>query len=399
MATVTLKPGKETPLRAGHPWIFSEALSTTDAIQPGDLVTVNSPRGEALGIGYINPNTSIRVRMLTHNPKEVIDVAFFAKRFKNLDEWKRPRLPANTNGYRLVHSESDNLPGLIIDRYADVFVFQLHTYGMERLRDQIIAALKETFSPRAIVERSDVDVRRMEGLKDLPKGIRDGSIEGPVSFQECGITFLADVLNGQKTGFFLDQREARRSVGRHGKGKHVLNLFGYTGAFSLHAAQGGAKKITTVDISNAALANAMEQFRANDLNPDDDARFEFLEADVMDLLADPAAFTKDVDLIVCDPPAFAKTSSQLPQAIKAYTDLNTSCLKRLQVGGILVSSSCSGRLDSESFRNLLRIASGRAGRDVRLLEWITQPIDHAERLAFSEGRYLKTAVLEVTGIL
>ena len=395
MQRVILKPRKDIPVRAGHPWIFSEAIAQDASGTPGQLVEVMAAEGGSLGIGTWNGKTSIRVRMLNHDAREAIDAKFFTTRFRALEEWKRSRLPADTTGYRLVHAEVDGLPGLVIDRYADVFVFQLHTSGMERLRDLIVAALTEVFAPKAIVERSDLDVRKLEGLSDQPIAVRAGKIDGPVSFHEAGLTFLADTLEGQKTGFFLDQREARMTVGRLAAGKNVLNLFSYTGGFSVHAAKGGAAFVMSIDSSHPALKLAEEQFRANGLDPDDEEKCMFMQADIFKMLESSETPEGPYELIICDPPALAKRNEQVPQALKAYTELNTACLKRLQPGGILVTSSCSGRVDPEDFRNLLRHAAGRAGRTVRLLDWIVQPIDHAELLAFPEGRYLKTAVLEV----
>lgn len=394
---VKLKPGKDVPLRAGHPWIFSHALEKDADTQPGEIVEVLGHDGKSLGLGYRNPLTSIRVRMLTTDAQEKIDAEFFASRIKHLDEWKSNNLLAKTDGYRVVHAEADGIPGLIVDRYADVVVFQIHTAGMELLRDQIVEGIKSALKPKAIVERSDVEARGMEGLRDRPTGVLFGKVEKPITFKEAGIKFYADVLHGQKTGFFLDQRGARMAVGKLADGKRVLNLFGYTGAFSVHAALGGASFVSTVDISNAALQTAMENFKLNKLDPDDESHFEFLEANVMDYLSDSKFDIQDskFDLIICDPPAFAKSEKHLPQALKAYTDINAACLRLLQPGGILLTSSCSGRLDPEGFRNMLRIAAGRAGKQVRVREWIGHPIDHAERLAFPEGRYLKTAVLEV----
>lgn len=398
MEKIVLKPSKDVPIRAGHPWIFSEAIAQDVTGEAGMLVEIISDKNEFLGIGTWNGNTSIRVRLLTRE-RETIDASFFQKRFTKLDAWKRPRLPSLTDGYRLVHAEADGLPGLIVDRYDQTIVFQLHTAGMDRLRTEVVQALKETFQPQAIVERSDIEVRKQEGLSDQPISVHLGTIDQPVLFKENGLTFLADVLAGQKTGFFLDQRDVRIAVGQRAKDKRVLNLFGYSGAFSVHAMNGGAKFVTTVDVSRKALELAQRNVELNKFDPEDESTCLFLEADVLDLLRDEKIPGAPYDLIICDPPAFAKTSRHLPQAIKAYTDINAACLRQLKPGGILVTSSCSGRLTPEDFRSLLRIAAGRAKRDVRLLDWIGHPIDHAERLAFPEGRYLKTAVLEVTGIL
>lgn len=401
-----LKPGKDIPVRAGHPWIFSDALIETPnlALEIGCLVEVLDAKSQSLGIGTWNGNTSIRVRMFSNTKNTKIDTAFFTERFQKLEVWKQPHLPAHTNGYRLVHAEADGLPGLIVDRYDQALVFQIHTAGMDRLRNEIVEALTQAFHPTIIVERSDIDVRRIEGLKDAPITVhldtrKDSSTAPLIPFQEYGLTFTADVLKGQKTGFFLDQREARHTVHTLSKNRRVLNLFGYTGAFSIHAATGGANFVTTVDVSRRALETAQDQFRQNNLDPDDESHFSFLEADVFELLQDKNLPEAPYNLIICDPPALAKSAKHLPQALRAYTDLNTACLRHLQPGGILVTSSCSGRLDPEDFRTMLRISGGHARRDIRLLDWITQPFDHAERLAFPEGRYLKTAILEVTDVL
>ena len=396
---VTLKAHKEAPLKAGHPWIFSEALTAPLSVAPGSLVEVYSSYGDCLGIGTYNPLTSIRVRMLTRNATEPIDARYFSKRFTTLNTWKQSHLPAETTGYRLVHAEADGIPGLIVDRYADTYVFQIHTAGMELLRSAIIQALKETFKPEVIVERSDVSVRHREGLTDEPITVHHGKVTEPVKFQEAGLWFLADVLKGQKTGFFLDQRDARLAVQARAKGKRVLNLFGYSGAFSVHAAKGGATFVATVDSSRPALEQAEQNLTLNGFDANDETRFLSLEADVLELLDDNKLPGAPYDFIVCDPPAFAKSEAKLPQALKAYTELNTACLKLLSAGGILVTSSCSGRVSEDDFRSLLRLAAGRARQEVRVLAWITQPIDHAEALAFSEGRYLKTAILEVTARL
>lgn len=395
MKYAVLKPKKDIPVLAGHPWVFSEAISESPEAVEGELVAVKSADGKDLGLASWNPRTSIRLRFLSRDSSVQVDQAFFASRFQTLDAWKRQRLPKDTNGYRLVHAEADGLPGLIIDRYADVYVFQLHTAGMDRFRQEIISALKQVFSPSAIVERSDVDVRRLEGLKDQPVAVHEGKVDAPIAFLETGISFEADVLKGQKTGFFLDQREARRLVGKISRGKRVLNLFAYSGAFSVHAAMGQAAFVMSVDVSLPALESAERQFRLNGLNPDDLDRSAFMQADIFELMQESQAPEGPYDIIICDPPALAKSSQHIPQAIKTYTSLNAQCLRWLKPSGILVTSSCSGRLQPEEFRSLLRIASGRAKKDVRIVDWLPQPVDHAERLAFPEGRYLKTAFLEV----
>lgn len=398
---VTLKEKKDIPLQAGHPWVFSNAIQSEPqpTPNPGELVEVASSTGVSLGIGTFNPQTSIRVRMLERDASKTIDKHWFAARFKKLDAWKRSHLPEKTDGYRLVHSESDGIPGLIVDRYNDVFVYQIHTAGMERLREEIIEGLETAFDYRAIVERSDVEARVREGLSPLEPKLVRGTLESKARFMENGLTFEADVMEGQKTGFFLDQRDARLRVGALAKGKRVLNLFGYTGAFSVHAAKGDAKFVATVDLSEKALEQAEENLKLNGFDAANETTFAQLQGDVLDMLQDDELEGGPYDLIICDPPAFAKTEEQIDNANKAYTDLNRQCLEKLEVGGILVTSSCSGRIEPEDFRKDLRIAAGRAKREVRLLGFLGHDVDHAELLSYPEGRYLKTAILEVTDMI
>ncbi len=396
-----LLPGRDTPVRAGHPWIFSKALAKEPKPAPtnGEIVLVQSAKGDAIGLGTWGAGASIRIRMLTTNGMAEIDKAWFVEKLTAIDAWKQAHLPAETTGYRVVHAESDGIPGLIVDKYNDVIVIQIHTAGMEVLREAILEALKTVFEPRAIVERSDIESRLRDGLEKLEPVVRFGEIDKPVEFKEYGLTFFADVLGGQKTGFFLDQREARHLVGTLSKDKHVLNLFGYTGGFTVHAAKGGASFVTTVDLSETALELAQQNIKVNGFDPEDESQFLLLDADVMTLIRQREIVGAPYDLIVCDPPAFAKTGTQAENAIEAYTKLNMECLMRLGPGGILATSSCSGRVTPEDFKSMLRIAAGRAGRDVRLIAELGHPIDHAERIAFPEGRYLKTLIVEVTNII
>lgn len=397
-----LKPGKQIPVNAGHPWVFSEAIETHPiGAEPGALVEIQDSTGKALGLGTWNPRTSIRIRVLTHNVSAQINADFFAKQFEAIDDWKTPHLPADTDGYRLIHAEADGIPGLIVDRYNTTYVFQIHTLGMDRFRTEIIEGLRQFASSKhadyTIVERSDVDARRMEGLTPIPAQVHHGAVNGLVAFSENGLRFLADVLNGQKTGFFLDQRLGRAAVRRLAKNKRVLNLFSYSGAFGIYALAGGASFVQHIDASHQALEIAEETTTLNSFDAENDSITSFMEADLFKLLEDETLPGGPYEMIICDPPALSKDNAHVEQALKAYAFLNTSCLRHLPVGGILVTSSCSGRVSPEDFRSMLRIAAGRAGKQVRLLQWIGHDIDHAELLSFPEGRYLKTAVIQVTG--
>ena len=388
-----LKPGKDVPLRAGHPWVFSEGIAEAPVdVEPGALVEVQSFDGVPLGVGSYHPSQSIAVRIYDQRVI-ALDATWFTERLRTLLAWKQALLPARTNGFRVVHAENDGMPGVILDLYGDVVVFQLHTAGADRLRTELIHGIREAMRPAAIVERSDVLARRQEGLEVLEPVVHEGAVEGLVAFDEAGLTMFSDVLNGQKTGFFLDQRRARLAVQRLARGKRVVNLFSYSGAFSVHAMEGGATHVTSVDISHSALELAEKQLLANGFT---DPQTDFIEADVLELLEDET-WDEEADILICDPPAFAKTDRHREQALKTYTHLNMRCLERLNPGAILVTSSCSGRVTPEDFRMMLRIAAGRARKRVRLLDWITHDIDHAELLTYPEGRYLKTAILLIEG--
>lgn len=406
-----LRNGRETPVLAGHPWIFSKGIETGPVDEDGKparevgLVKVYSGGKQFLGIGMYNPNTSISVRMISLNKDDEnrfkVDRDFFVRKFKSLANAKKEFLPVETTAYRLVNADADWLPGLIIDRYENVFVFQIHTAAMDKYRELIVEALRDAFDPEAIVERSDIESRKSDGMESLPVNIHYGKVDGPVEFSENGVKFLADVLKGQKTGFFLDQREARKKVGDISHGKRVLNLFSYTGGFGLYAALNGAKKVTTVDSSESALELAQENFRLNGIDIDSPKgikKYDFICGDVFDYLSEinnaPAEAGLDYDIIVCDPPAFAKSNDKIDEAKKAYTSINRRCMDLLSSGGILVTCSCSGRITQEDFREILKFTAGRSKKDMRVLCSLTQPFDHTERVSFSEGRYLKTFVLQ-----
>ncbi len=394
---ITLKPGREAPVKAGHPWIFSNAIFQPPVLISGSLVCVQSAANELLGIGFWNAVSAIHVRMIDLNAKAVISVAYFTCRIQQCNQRKLNDLSAQTTVYRVVHSEGDGLPGLIVDRYGEVLVFQIHTAGMDVLRPLIIDALKIVFSPVAIVERSDVSIRQEEGLVDFPKEVRFGVVDPLIECMELGRRFYVDVVNGQKTGFFIDQRDARGMVGQLAINRHVLNLFCYTGGFSVYAAKAGALSVTSIDGSRPALDLVQRNFSLNAL-PENHENYPLIQGDVFSLLSTNQLRSFPYDLIICDPPAFAKSHLAVKKALSAYETLNAACLRLLQPGGLLVTSSCSGRISMADFKNSLRLAAGRAGRRAVVRQELGQPLDHTETIAFPEGRYLKTVVLEVLGV-
>ncbi|GAB4373329.1 MAG: class I SAM-dependent methyltransferase [Spirochaetales bacterium] len=415
LPVVTLAPSREIPILAGHPWVFSNGVKRSPSIPAGSLVEIRSSQGQFVGIGTFHPANTIRVRILTRR-KEPIGKGFFQSRLRELWERKKRLLPPRTDGFRLVHADADDLPGLIVDLYADTAVFQIHTAGMDGFRDPIVEALDELPEVQRVVERSDVVARKSEGLPLLSPLIHRGRVEGPVRFHEQGMTMLADVLEGQKTGFFLDQREARSFVREMARGMRVVNLFSYTCSFGIAAWMGGAKEVVNVDSSSRALDLGARMFRENHIDPEKEC-ISFLEAGVFEYLEKEvgrkeqpggveervsptsapgdAPGVQDPLFLICDPPAFAKSRSTLESAGKAYLRLNTLCFQLLQSGDFFLTSSCSGMLDQEEFINILRLAAGRAGRRTRILRILGQAQDHTRTLAFPEGQYLKTVVLEI----
>lgn len=362
-------------------------------IANGDIADIYTSDGKKfLGRGYYNSNSQIAFRFLTRDINEEINVAFFEKRFRELLAIRERFIDQkNTNAYRVVFGESDFMPGLIVDKYNRVFVMQIHTLGMEAQRDNVIAAMKSVFKPETIFERSDVGVRRHEGLTDLPvRHIFGKELPNEIEILENGVKFLVNVTKGQKTGMFLDQRENRKALQKYVTGKRVLNCFCYTAGFSVYAALAGAKETVNVDVSGDALETAKRIFELNDL-PTKHHRFE--DADVFDFIEKCASAGEKFDVIVLDPPAFVKNQKSLQQGLSGYLFINEKALKLLPPGGVLVSSSCSAHVTDEMFQKTLAMAAARAKCTLRTLEIKHQPIDHPFNIHFPEGKYLKFYVM------
>jgi 23S rRNA (cytosine1962-C5)-methyltransferase len=389
-----LSPGREDPIRGGHPWIFSNALESVETASAGTLVEIRDSRGEFIGYGSFHPANTIRIRVFTRR-REPIDASFFLGRFKALWDEKQPLLPPGTEGFRLAHADADSLPGLIVDVYGATAVFQIHTIGMEHFRREIIDSLGKLPGITAIVERSDVEARREDGLAPLQPVVRFGQVERPIPFREAGILFLADALSGQKTGFYLDQREARLETARLSAGRRVLNLFSYTGGFSLAAARGGASGIASVDVSRRALELAQEAYALNCF-PADRSDTRWIQQDVFEYLSG-GSLPWQPDFLICDPPAFAKKRARKEEAATAYIRLNRECLRLLGSGALFLTSSCSGTVTLEEFQSYVRVAAGQAGKALSIIRMIGQPHDHTQVIAFPEGRYLKTLLCLVRG--
>ena len=392
--TASLKPHREESLQGGHLWIFSGALQQPPLwIEPGGLVDVKSSTGQFVARGYYNPRTDIAIRLLTRNIEQTIDEDFLRRRIRSAVDLRKVFDSDKTNTYRLINSEGDGLPGLIVDRFAEILVAQIHTAGMERMRAQLIDALLDETDTRGILLRNDGQSRRREGLELEEPRVATGAVPMQVTVRENNVLFYVDPWQGQKTGFFLDQRDKREALCKYAQAKRVLNCFSYSGSFSVYAALTSEKtQVTSVDISAPAIEAARENFILNGL---DQNHHQFLVADVFDYLEQAREAGEQFDVVVLDPPAFAKTQSARTQALKAYRRLNTLGMQVLRSGGILLTCSCSGVIGMDDVLGALSQSAQRLHRTVQLLEAYTHGVDHPINLAMPETSYLKSVFCRV----
>ncbi|MDO9350798.1 MAG: class I SAM-dependent rRNA methyltransferase [Deltaproteobacteria bacterium] len=386
---IILKKGKEKPILRGHPWVFSGAVARAEGdLSPGEIGEVYSGDGKFLGMGQFNPRSQIILRLLTRR-REVLDSSFFRGRLLQADALREKELRAKTNGYRAINAEGDFLPGLIVDRYGEILVLQCLTAGMERLKGLFIDLLVRHFNPKSIYERSDVSSRREEGLPEA-KGLLYGEeILDPVEIEEYGCRFRVDVKEGQKTGFYLDQRENRFSLQKVSHGKKILDCFCYSGGFSIHAGLGGAKEITMIDSSEEALKRAKDHFALNHLKG---ISPHLIRGDAFEVMR---SLEPDYDIVVLDPPPFAKKKAHLPGASRGYKDLNLQAFRLLKREGLLFTFSCSHHMNWDLFQKIVFAAAVDSGRRVQLLARRGHPIDHPVDLSHPEGEYLRGMVCRV----
>lgn len=386
MKFLKLKKKEERRVLRGHPWVFSNELVDVpmDAV-PGELVDVVDNAGRFVGRGYLNPHTLISVRILSRHQEE-INAGFFRKRIAAAREI-RLRLGFG-DSFRAVYSEGDGLPGLIADKYGDVIVVQSLTAGIEARLADVIAGLQDVYSPKAIVLRNDAPLREQEGLAAEVKVIA-GNVSGPIVIEESGIRYQVDVLHGQKTGFFFDQRENRQALKGLVAGRSVLDCFCYTGSWALNAAKFGAADVIGIDASDSAVVQANQNASLNNLGA------RFIAGNVFERLREFEKEKARFGCIILDPPAFVKSRSKVREALKGYKEINLRAMRILERGGILVSCSCSHHIDQELFREMLIDAAFSAGRNARLLEMRSQARDHPVLLAARETQYLKCAILAV----
>ncbi|SHG97859.1 class I SAM-dependent methyltransferase [Ferrimonas marina] len=393
-AKIILKRSRDKSLLRRHPWVFSNGVADVQG-KPGlgDTVEVLASDGRWLGRGAYSPESQIRVRIWTFNQDEKIDLDFFAGKLARAQAGRDDLIARDgLTGYRLVAGESDGLPGITIDRFADVLVCQLLSAGAESHRELLVEALKAQYPDCAIYERSDVDVRKKEGLAPV-KGLLHGTLPPqPMPFEENGLKLLVNVETGHKTGAYIDQRDNRLAASRYVKGKRVLNCFSYTGGFGTYALKAGAEEVINADVSKPALALAQQTAELNGL---DVARLTNLDADVFKLLRQYRDNGEQFDVIVLDPPKFADNKAQLPGACRGYKDINMVAMRCLKPGGILLTFSCSGLMDAPLFQKIVADAALDAHREAQIVEKLTQAADHPIGSAYPEGFYLKGLVLRV----
>jgi 23S rRNA (cytosine1962-C5)-methyltransferase len=389
-ASLILKPGREKSLLRRHPWVFSGGAERLEGeVAAGDTVAIRSHAGRFLAWAAHSPQSQIRARVWSFDEAEPIDAAFFRARMAAAVT-RRTALASVTDAVRLVHGEADGLPGVVCDRYAGVAVLQLSSAGAERWRDAIVEAVTTASGCEAAYERSDMEVRALEGLP-ARTGVLRGAPADLVTITEHGIRYLVDIVHGQKTGFFLDQRANRDRIRALAAGRDMLNAFCYTGGFSLSAAAGGASSVLSIDSSAAALALGQENLALNGL---DAVRADWLEADVFTALRELRNASRAFDLIVLDPPKFAPTAAHADRAARAYKDINLLALKLLRPGGLLATFSCSGGVSPELFQKIVAGAASDAGTDAVIRERFHADADHPVVLSFPEGEYLKGLLLE-----
>ncbi len=392
MKRLILKKGREKALLRRHPWVYSGAVqSVEDAPVAGESVAIHGADGQFLARGAYSPESQIRARVWVWEEDLTVEESFFKRRIASaLDLRRRWSASGNTSAYRLVHAESDGLPGLVVDRYNDSLVVQILSAGAEFWRETILEALIDLIQPDCVYERSDVAVRELEGLP-VRAGLLYGSLpDEPLVIREHGLRFKVDLAGGQKTGFYLDQRDNRQRCREMAQGRSVLNGFAFTGGFTVYALAGGAESVLSIDSSAEALQLAKENVEINNLAAE---RCQWITGDMFEELRLLRDRGQQFDLVILDPPKFAPTAAQANKAARGYKDINLYGFKLLKPGGILMTFSCSGGVDMPFFQKIVADAALDAGVDARLIYRLGQAPDHPTHLAFPEGTYLKGLVV------
>ena len=394
MHSVILKKSADSFIKRKHPWIFSGAIEKVEENPSnGETVQIFTSDEKIVGSGSFSPSSQIRVRVWTFNPEEKVDSNFFRKKTDQAKSLREKIIDiSTTNAYRIINSESDGLPGLIVDRYVEYLVCQFLSSGVEFFKESIADVLNDIFKPEGIYERSDIDVREKEGLKPAKGLLRGKEPEELVEILENGLKFFVDIKEGHKTGFYLDQRDNRKLVSEFAKEKTVLNCFSYTGGFSVYALSSGAKNVTQIETSAPGLDLSIKNIELNLL---DTSQVENINGDVFEVLRKFRDERRTFDLIILDPPKFAESVSQIQKASRGYKDINLLVIKLLNPGGILFTFSCSGHISPELFQKIVADAALDSGRNVKIIKQLTQSADHPVSTNFPEGLYLKGMVCSV----
>ncbi len=388
MTELILKPGREKSVLLHHPWIFASAIDgIRGEINSGDTVNVISSNGESIALAAISESSQIRARIWTWDDKEIIDYDFFYKKIQIAIKKRRKFIMTpDCSAYRLIFGESDGLPGLIVDQYGEILVVQVLSAGIEKNKDQICDALHEIFHGYLIYERSDADVRALEGLPNRTGLLYGKSLPEEIFIKEHGVFYTVDILGGQKTGFYIDQRDNRQKLQKYCETKDVLNCFCYTGGFTLNALKGDAKSVLSIDSSQNALQQLGRNIEKNEL---DSGKSQVICGDVFVELRSLRDRASSYDVIVLDPPKFAPTISQAEKAARGYKDINLLAFKLLRPGGVLFTFSCSGGISRELFQKIVSGAAADANSDIQIIDQLSQAGDHPVSLRFPESMYLK----------
>jgi 23S rRNA (cytosine1962-C5)-methyltransferase len=394
MHSVKLKKGKEKAVRQLHPWVFSGAIDQIKGKpENGDIIMVTDSNNDFLAYGFFNSKSRVAVRILEWNLETEINESWWRRKIKIAVKHRDELNTEDTNTYRLIFSEADFLPGLIVDRYADFLSVQILTSGIENIKHIILDELQQLLSPKGIFDRSDASARAHEGMEASSGGILLGT-EPPefVSVKENGIFYQVNIAEGQKSGFYCDQRDNRKWVADHVKDKKVLDCFSYSGGFSLNAMAKGAKEVISVDSSAPALDTLKRNMEINDFNS---IPHRLIQSDVNKQLRAFREVNEKFDVIILDPPKYAPSRSALTKASRAYKDLNRMAMLLLEEGGLLATYSCSGAVDIGMFKQIIAWAALDAGKEVQFIQQFSQPADHPVRSSFPEGEYLKGLLCRV----
>lgn len=393
---ITIRSGKVKPILFRHPWVYSGSIRhMPQGLEEGAIVTLYDEKNNFLARGCYNSNSQIAVRIFSWNQSEEIDRDFFRRKLEKAVSLRNglAGLRGETDCYRLVHSEADELPGLIVDRYGDYLVLQITCLGLTRFLPDILDALEDLTEARGIYERIDQRMNRLEGIDRACAVLRGSEVPEEIMVRENGIQFVVELKNGQKTGFFADQRENRRLFSEYCKDKDVLDAFCYTGAFALYAANAGAKSVLAVDTSAPAIETGRRNSEVNDAH-----RVEFIQANAIDFLKRDANDGPRFDVAVIDPPKLAPTRNDVDKAIRKYGEVNQLAMRVLRDGGMLMTCSCSHHITDHAFDRMLAEAAVSAGRNVQILNRSGQAPDHPVKAGVEEGSYLKARLCRVTSV-